>query len=222
MGGVVLQTGEAKVHEGTYNRFNERLIIDKNMPYQSREGFDSVLILLMDGTQPICYYRQNISKFYEPDAEYQWVLLKPDPAVGHVVDANKAGMLSFKLSIFDLSKNDSPDVHKKFKAWRKPPPPRAQAVIVRAYIYQCRDLPAADDNGASDAYCVVWDKSSKTRRTKTIEDNMNPLFYETLELEYEVRDINDISTYPPFIVDVWDEDNELFDSTDDFLGRAII
>lgn len=77
---------------------------------------------------------------------------------------------------------------------------------MRAYIYQCRDLPAADDNGASDSYVVVWDKSGKVKRTKTIEDNMNPLFYETLELEYEVRDIDDVKSYPPFILDVWDED----------------
>ena len=51
---------------------------------------------------------------------------------------------------------------------------------------------------------------------------MNPLFYQTLELDYEVRNINDLESYPPFIVDVFDEDKELFDSTDDFLGRAVI
>lgn len=134
------------------------------------------------------------------------MLLKPDPAVGEVSDPNKAGMLSFKLSVFDLSEADGPDVQKRYRAWRKPPPPRAQAVIVRCYIYQCRDLPAADDNGASDSYVVVWDKSGKVKRTKTIDDNMNPLFYETLELEYEVRDIEDVKSYPPFILDVWDED----------------
>lgn len=53
---------------------------------------------------------------------------------------------------------------------------------------------------------------------------MNPLFYECLELEYEILkdDINDLNCYPPFIVDVFDEDRELFDSSDDFLCRAII
>jgi len=43
-----------------------------------------------------------------------------------------------------------------------------------------------------------------------------------LELDYEVRDFNDISTYPPFILDVFDSDTGLLDSNDDFLGRAMI
>ena len=43
-----------------------------------------------------------------------------------------------------------------------------------------------------------------------------------MELDYEVRDINDPYSYPPFILDLWDEDKELFDRTDDFLGRAMI
>ena len=57
-----------------------------------------------------------------------------------------------------------------------------------------------------------------------IQDNVNPLFYECLELEYEIikDDINDLKLYPPFIVDVFDEDRELFDSKDDYLCRAII
>jgi len=32
-------------------------------------------------------------------------------------------------------------------------------VIIRAYIYQCRDLPAADSNGTSDPFVKVWDMS---------------------------------------------------------------
>jgi hypothetical protein len=37
-----------------------------------------------------------------------------------------------------------------------------------------------------------------------IEDNTNPLYFEVIELEYEVRDINDLDSYPPFIFDVFD------------------
>jgi hypothetical protein len=43
-----------------------------------------------------------------------------------------------------------------------------------------------------------------------------------LEIDYEVRDFNDITTYPPFILDVFDSDTGLMDSSDDFLGRAMI
>ena len=68
----------------------------------------------------------------------------------------------------------------------------------------------------------MWDTSGKRRKTSIVEDNCNPLFYQTIEMEYEVRDINDPYSYPPILMDVYDHDNDLFDQTDDFLGRAII
>jgi hypothetical protein len=55
-----------------------------------------------------------------------------------------------------------------------------------------------------------------------IEDNVNPLYYEVVELEYEVRDINDLESYPPFIFDLFDQDNELLNSNGQYLARAII
>ena len=92
-------------------------------------------------------------------------------------------------------------------------------MTIRAYIYQCRDLPASDENGATDPYVTIWDLTEEKhpKKTKTIEDNLNPLYYECLQLEYEVRDINDKDSYPPFIIDVWDKDDDLFDNDDDFL-----
>jgi len=65
--------------------------------------------------------------------------------------------------------------------------------------------------------------TEKDKKTSVIEDNNNPLYYETLELEYEVRDIKDRKCYPPFVLDVFDSDAEnLIDTTDDYLARAII
>jgi hypothetical protein len=34
--------------------------------------------------------------------------------------------------------------------------------------------------------------------------------------------MEDLESYPPFIFDVFDHDDDIFDSTPDFLGRAII
>ena len=48
------------------------------------------------------------------------------------------------------------------------------------------------------------------------------MFYEVLELDYEVFDQDDLDSYPPFIFDVYDYDDDFFDSTPDFLGRALI
>lgn len=48
-----------------------------------------------------------------------------------------------------------------------------------------------------------------------IDDNLNPLFYETLELYFEA---NKITEMPPFILDVYDQDA----LGDDFIARCLI
>jgi len=55
-----------------------------------------------------------------------------------------------------------------------------------------------------------------------VADNLNPLFFEVIEFEYEVRNINDLESYPPFILDIYDKDVGTFGDNEDFLGRAII
>jgi Ca2+-dependent lipid-binding protein len=41
-------------------------------------------------------------------------------------------------------------------------------VKIRVYIYSCRNLPVADDNGSSDPYVRVWDTSEEVKKTKII------------------------------------------------------
>jgi len=48
---------------------------------------------------------------------------------------------------------------KEHAAWKGKVAKRSAPVKVRAYIYQCRDLPAADADGSSDPYIQVWDTS---------------------------------------------------------------
>lgn len=37
-----------------------------------------------------------------------------------------------------------------------------------------------------------------------------------------MRDLNDLESYPPFILDIYDHDDGAFDFSDDFLARAIV
>ena len=132
-------------------------------------------------------------------------------------------MVCFKLCIHDVGKRGKIADLRDHAPWAERPAKRAIRVIIRAYIYQCRDLPAADSNGTSDPFVKVWDMSGKQKKTSVVEDNNNPTYYETLELEYEVRDIKDRKCYPPFILDVFDSDAEnLLDRSDDYLARAVI
>ena len=51
-----------------------------------------------------------------------------------------------------------------------------------------------------------------------IDNNLNPLFYETLEVFIEC---NSIEEMPPIVLNVWDKDYGIVD-TNDFIGRAVI
>ena len=53
--------------------------------------------------------------------------------------------------------NDGEINFKDFDSWKKKVPKRSNPVTIRAYIYQCRDLPAADAEGTSDPFIEVWD-----------------------------------------------------------------
>ena len=90
---------------------------------------------------------------------------------------------------------------------------------VRAYIFQCRDLPAADSDGTSDPFLEFVD-SDKPQRTEVVNDNLNPIYYEAVELMYEANTVQEL---PPFIIDCYDEDQSLIGKNDcDYLARATI
>ena len=83
--------------------------------------------------------------------------MKCDLAIGKVSLAHKAGLISLKMAIHDRSLNGPIDFEKSVSAWKKPPPKRLSVFKIRVYLFQCRDLPAADDDGQSDPYIVLWD-----------------------------------------------------------------
>lgn len=175
----------------------------------------------MDKDTPICYFIDSVDKYLDPNPKQIWVPFIPDLCVGRVKESYKAGFFSFKLSVHDVTQ-DGPIDFKSFPTWKKRIPKRSVPVKIRAYIYQCRNLPAADSSGTSDPFIRLWDVSETKKKTQIVDDNNNPLFYECVELDYDVASQDDLETYPPFILDVFDNDDGIFDRTDDFLGRALI
>ena len=90
------------------------------------------------------------------------------------------------------------------KLWNLKAAKRFVPIKVRAQIFLCRDLLGADKSGTSDAYIKCWDTVAEEKKTRVIEGNNNPLFYEVVELNYEVEDKDDLESYPPFIIDCYD------------------
>ena len=121
IGGAIINTGNAinKI-KTNYNLYNFGEIKTFQLQYQDLSDMGRIIMTLNDGKSPICFHSEAITNYEEPNAEYKWINLKPDLAVGSVKDTNKAGIFSMKLSIFK-GKLEPKDV-RQFGMWKKPKP----------------------------------------------------------------------------------------------------
>ena len=131
-------------------------------------------------------------------------------------------MLSVKISINKLKKSEGTTDFKKEPAWKNKPPRRVGAFNLRCFIFQCRDLPAADSDGSSDPFIQIFNTMGENVTTRVIEDNVNPIFMETKEVAIDFVDFDTFSDAPPCIFDVMDSDEGFISNSADFLGRCTI
>ena len=96
------------------------------------------------------------------------------------------------------------------------PASRKQDYLLRAHIYQGRDLPAADDEGTSDAFCVMRMAGQKGQ-SKTIYCTCAPRWYETVELHVSLPTNKDLLPNIYFLL--YDEDEW---GPPDYLGRFAV
>lgn len=81
-------------------------------------------------------------------------------------------------------------------------------------------MPAADESGKSDPLLTIADCHSEVC-THVVYDSVNPIFFQCIQCEYEANS-EDLSEFPPVIVDIFDEDDGVTGRTYDFLARAVI
>mmetsp|Transcript_108930 Transcript_108930/g.150663 ORF Transcript_108930/g.150663 Transcript_108930/m.150663 type:complete len:285 (+) Transcript_108930:1299-2153(+) len=179
---------------------------------------ENIYIYLMDGGKPICFWKGKPSDFADPNPGYKWLTLKADKSIDKVENDYEAGLISLKLAISHKQRNGAEN-WSQYDAWKKSPPRRLAAWKVRAHIYQCKDIPSADEDGSCDPFISIWNPDGKDIKTKSITDSLNPIIYEVLEVYY---DYDDIKNSPPIILNIWDFDDELIGSSKDYLGRAVI
>ena len=103
----------------------------------------------------ICYYRGYISDFLDKDPQIKWIEFLADPAINSCKESHMAGLCGIRISIHDVT-HDGPYTWDK-GVWNTRMPKRPGNIKARAYIYQCRDLPAADEEGTSDPFIVITD-----------------------------------------------------------------
>ena len=213
----LIQTKTAIEQKGNYNRWSERLPVSTfKGPYKSIEELGRIYVYLMDGEEPICFWKGLAADFTDPNPAYRWLPLQCDLAKGRVTNSWEAGLVQVKITIHNKSKNGAFDFQ-KLDAWKKLPPKRLNSYKIRCFIFQCKDIPSADSDGASDPYINVWNPDDKVIKTQVIDDNINPMFFEALELYY---DFDKLENAPPVVLNLWDKD-DLLDG-DDYLGRCVI
>lgn len=110
-------------------------------------------------------------------------------------------------------------------------PSRPVAKKIRAFIYQCKDLTAADDDGLADPLVKVWSKENNVAKTKTVENSLSPIFYEVRDFvvdifvpkEQEKNPEALINHCPPIIFDIYDVDKKGYlGSTETFMTRSTL
>ena len=114
--------------------------------------------------------------------------------------------------------------------WTKRIPRRPDSAKIRCYLFQCKDLPAADEDGASDplvvCYSTIDEDSNKDKMKKSVvetdvvENNCDPMFYQLLEIKIDYFKGEPL---PPFIFDIYDVDKKFIGEDDrDYIGRCVV
>lgn len=150
-------------HKGTmkkrYLRYDSKPCEEDNTfvaPYSSIDDIGTVYVYLnqkfkIGKDKRVAYWKGSIMQFTKPQAELHWIEMNPDLAIGEVKEHYRSGIVGLMMSIHDESKNGPIDFN-EYLPWSKPLPKRPKLFKVRVFIWQARDLPAADDSGSSDPF----------------------------------------------------------------------
>jgi len=120
-------------------------------PYQSIEDIGTIFIYLRYDGKRICFWKGPITQFTDPNAKLKWIDFEPDLAIGKVKEHYRAGTVGIRISIHDVTANGPADWSKS-AFWGKKLQKRASCFKIRIFCWQARDLPAADESGASDPF----------------------------------------------------------------------
>ena len=79
---------KAKTNYKRYDRMPQETI---EAPYVDRSNFDKVILHLMDGDDPVCFFMDDIENYFDPDPKMQWHSFLPDMCVRKVKQPDQVG-----------------------------------------------------------------------------------------------------------------------------------
>ena len=106
--------------------------------------------------KPIAYAKFPATEFADTSPSLKWIQLLPEPVENKIESPEKAGVLGFRAT---LVRADS-DIDLK-KTWKKKPKRRPVSHKIRAFVFQARDLPAADEDGMADPMVLAYSSIEK-------------------------------------------------------------
>lgn len=212
-----LVTDKPLVDKKKYQWWRWRQETEYKCPYSSVAEMGMIQLQLMDGETPISFWSGPASEFdfaNNSNPGFRWVILKADKAIGKITEDAKAGMVSIKLLIVDVARfgrqHDIP-------AFITALPKRLGKVLkIKCFIFQCKEIPSADDDGQSDCYISVWNQQGDKITTEVVDDNLNPIYYKCVDLLYEM---DNFKNCPPIVLTLWDKNSVLADV---YLGKTVI
>eukprot|EP00658_Telonema_sp_P-2_P027401 TRINITY_DN2115_c0_g1_i3.p1 TRINITY_DN2115_c0_g1~~TRINITY_DN2115_c0_g1_i3.p1 ORF type:complete len:608 (+),score=158.63 TRINITY_DN2115_c0_g1_i3:101-1924(+) len=180
----------------------------KSNPYTESQVPD-IFVNLMCGGKRIGYnrFKYNLQTLKQlGQGQIKWYTLKPDKFDNLVPDGTIPGFLQYRLQFGERDKLPRPPNF---------PATSSQEYMLRAHIFQGKELPSADSNGMSDPFLEIRMGSEK-KVTSTLEETLYPRWYETVE--FQVRLPTNHEMRPDIQVLVWDQDT----FTTDYLGRFVV
>ena len=179
------------------------------------DDIPDIFVYLVKGGKKICYKRLDPKQNTDMRAGARWIHLKPDKAIGKVTKDWEGGFLRIRIAVgrYGQWSEESYNLEK----WNlKPELPPQERKILRCNLYQARNLPAADSDARADPYVTFYCGGHEAMTDKKAkENNLNPMWYQSLDLDIVCSDETDA---PPILVHVMDYD---MIGGDDLMGMAI-
>ena len=170
--------------------------------------------------QNICFQRIKLSAFH---LNNDICVLKflPDPCIGKVKSMMKSGILKCKICLYH-SVNEINSIPKEkdflsggknfkvlqtldnmFAGVENESQNNLKSFTIVAVVYMSKGLVAAESNGTSDPF-VKLTLDGKALSTSVKNNTMNGVWNEKLEFKNVLMDLNDRSTWPIFLLNVYD------------------
>ena len=186
-----------------------------------------VFIYLVDNKQSsdkknVCFQRIKADVFHL-NKEVLYLKLLPDPVINKVSSMMKSGILKCKIYLYNPQVDQQPD--QDFESggsfqlpslesgefyYNSEPQTQMKYYTIIAVVYMSKGLVAAESNGTSDPF-VTLTFGTQTAKTTVKNNTMNGVWNELLEFKNITMDIDDQTTWPTFLLSVFDYNKVLSD-----------